>query len=71
MTKNISIVIAIIIIISLGIWYWRSIQPVSAPTMEEKTTEVTTQEINNYLQKIDVGSIDKDFDAVNVNINTL
>lgn len=71
MTKNISIAIVAIIILFLGIWYWRSTQPVSAPTIEEKTTEVTTQEINNDLQNIDIGNIDKDFDAVNANINTL
>ncbi len=69
MTRNISIAIAVIIILFLGIWYWRFASPVSAPTTGE--TEVTTESINKDIQNIDIGGLDKDFDAVNTNINTL
>lgn len=70
MKKNISIAIAILIILVLGIWYSRSVPPVSAPTVGG-TTEVTTEVINKDIQNINVGDLDKDFDAVNKNINTL
>lgn len=69
MTKNISIIVAVLTILFLGILYWRFASPVSAPTT--KGNEVTTQEINNDFKKIEVGNLDKDFDAVNANINTL
>lgn len=69
MTKNISIAVAVIVILFLGIWYWRFASPVSAPTT--KGTSVTAEEINKDLQNIDIGNLDKDFEAVNANINTL
>ena len=69
MKKNISIVIAVLIILFLAVWYWRFASPASAPVTGGN--EVTTEELNNDLQNIDIGDLDKDFEAVNANINTL
>jgi len=82
MKKNIIIpILAIIIVAGLVYWYLNYVKaPVGAPEADSLTTQQienslkaddTTENINNAIDNIDLGDLDKEFDAIDSELQSL
>ena len=82
-SKKYSIVLIIgvvIVLVGLGIWYWqvqksKTILPI-IPSATAPTTPVTIKEdsvsaINQELNSADIGDLDKEFQAIDSDLNSL
>lgn len=67
----------VVILVGLGIWYWQSqeeeiVTPSAAiPTAPATIKEDSTSAINQELNSIDVGDLDKEFQAIDSDLNSL
>lgn len=67
----------VVILVGLGIWYWQSqeeeiVAPSAAiPTAPATVKEDSTSAINQELNSIDVGDLDKEFQAIDSDLNSL
>lgn len=73
MKNKTGIIIAIVVIMALGYWYWsvNGTPLATVPTATFNETADTTADISVDVQNIDIGDIDKDFEAIDKDINTL
>ncbi len=65
---------AVVVLIGLGIWYWQiqtttiPTAPATAPlTVEEDSTSAIDQELDS----VDIGDLDKEFQAIDADLNSL
>ncbi|MDP3014926.1 MAG: hypothetical protein Q8N28_00660 [bacterium] len=83
-SKKYSIVLIIgvvVILIGLGVWYWQSQEekiitppatvPTAPATAPATVKEDSTSAINQELDNIDVGDLDKEFQAIDTDLNSL
>ena len=86
MNKNLVIVIVIVIVLVLagvGLWYWQSgrltpysttttfpSETVSAPA-PQTPAEDTTAMINKALNNVDFGDLDREFQVIDTDLNSL
>lgn len=68
MNQKLLIAIIVIILIAAGLWYWQSNRS-SAPT--ESTGDDTSAAISQELGTVDIGDLDKEFQTIDADLNSL
>lgn len=68
MNQKLLIAIVVIILIAAGLWYWQS-NRVSAPA--ESTGDDTSATISQELGTVDVGDLDREFELIDADLNSL
>lgn len=73
MKSKTGVIVAIIVIVALGYWYWsvKGTPSVSAPTTTINEVADTTADISADVQSIEVGDLNGDFEQMDKDINTL
>lgn len=74
MNKNILIVSAAVVVLVLaGIWFWSKQSSAPSQTQQPSSQEPsdTTGSINADLEALDLGDVDKEFQGIDVDLNTL
>ena len=74
MNKNILIVIVIVIVLVLaGVWFWSKQSSAPSQTQQPSSQEPsdTTGSINADLEALDFPDVDKEFQGIDADLNTL
>lgn len=66
MKKNLVLILVAVALVVLGFWYWNSVKEEAAPLPEDSTTA-----INQGLDGVDLGDLDKEFQDVEAALGTL
>ena len=81
--KNLIVLIigVVVVLVGLGIWYWQSqekeiVAPsVNIPALPETISPImkedSTSAINQELNSVDVGDLDKEFQTIDADLNSL
>ena len=65
MNKKTLIILIIAALILIGLWIWQK------PEAPAETTADTTAVINKELESLDVGDLEKEFQSIDADLNTL
>lgn len=69
------IAVAMVIALGIGFWFWNKTKIQKVPALPTQATEQTNgnsaKSINQELDNLDIGNIDKEFQDIDKNINSL
>jgi len=65
------ILVLIVLVILVGVWYWWSRKTVPPQPTPPSTKEDSTLTINQELEGIDIGNLDKEFQEIDQDLNSL
>lgn len=64
--KKVLMLLVLVAVVALGVWLFRS-----SPEVAKESATDTTASINEQLGNVDLGDLDKEFQSVDSDLNTL